>query len=239
MKPPQIFPDQTACPADPVMVGIVVEIGVEARDDFESIPHRIPQDAQAEGRLGGDMDQVGSEGMNGPMDRAERRQREVEFLIEREHDRSHGMRRSIDLGRPAVVGMNQLDRVALSPQVPDQFTQGPRDAVDLGEIGFRDDCDAHDLPSKRTAPPTGLVLLPGRRPAAWELDRRRGRPVDNDTANDATQPGSFVLDKLSRSRSVGLRIGLVEPVATCETRVSRRLIFPKTSTKPDDDEELS
>jgi hypothetical protein len=43
----------------------------------------------------------------------------------------------------AVIGVDQLNFVAALRQNPDQLTQRPRDAIDLGKVRFRDECDPH------------------------------------------------------------------------------------------------
>ena len=201
VKPSEVTPDQPACPADPVMAGVLVEIGMEARDDVQPAPHRVAQDAQAERRLGRDVDHVGAERRDRPMGGSERRQREVELLVERQDDRSDRVRATVDLVRRPIVRMDHLDRVAAPAQVPDQLPQCPRDTIDLGKVGLRDECDAHIRPSVGTSMPAGPGLFPGEQPAPPEA-RSTGRASGRHRRpHDATRPVAELLENLARSPS--------------------------------------
>jgi hypothetical protein len=70
------------------MGAVLVEIGVEARHDWHPTPPHVSQDAQAQRRLGGDVDQVGPEGVDPPRHVAERWQGQVQLLVERQRHRA-------------------------------------------------------------------------------------------------------------------------------------------------------
>jgi 4-amino-4-deoxy-L-arabinose transferase-like glycosyltransferase len=143
VEPSQVAPDDPPRPAEPVMMAVLVEVGVEARDDVQPPRERESEDAQTEGRFGGDMHHVGSERVDLPVNRPERRQWQMELLVKGKHDRrdknSLGVR---GLASP-IIGMDHLDRVAAGRQVPDQLSQGPRYTVDLRKVRFSDDRDPH------------------------------------------------------------------------------------------------
>ena len=66
----------------------------------------------------------------------------MKLLVKRQDDRANGMDLLAIHGH-AVVGVDQLDVIAVLPQEPDQLAQRPRHAIDLGKVGFRDQCDSH------------------------------------------------------------------------------------------------
>ena len=102
----------------------------------------------------------------------------------------------------AVVGVDQLDVVAALPQVPDQFTQRPRHAIDLGKIGFRDQCDSH---------------IPGR-------DDSRVRPGFMMSTQKRTKLGSTLTKVFSMKEPAGLCL-LQRSVATVRAQPERPTRF--------------
>ena len=136
MKPAQVTPDQPLAPTDLVMAAVLVEIGMETRDDGQPASQGEPEDAQPQRRLGGDVDDVRPERIDRPMDRAERRPGEMKLLVKRENER--GDRVNLLAAQAwAVVRVNQLDVVAALRQKPNQLPQRPRNPIDLGKVGFR------------------------------------------------------------------------------------------------------
>jgi len=142
VKPAQISPDRGPRPTNAVMPAVLIEIGVETRHDGTAAAQRAPQDAPAERCLGGDVDDVWLKGVDGPVNASKRRPGKIKLLVERQDDGTHGMDLSV-IHRLAVVWVNQLNPVAASRQDPDQLTQRSGNAVDLGKVGFRDQCDSH------------------------------------------------------------------------------------------------
>ena len=126
------------------MAAVLIKIGVKARDHGEPAPPREPQDAQPESRLGGDVDHVRPKRIDRPMDRPKRRPRQMKLLVERQDDRPDRMDVFSTAPR-AVVGVDQLNVVAASVRTRTSSPRRPRNAVDLGKIGFGDQCDAHGL----------------------------------------------------------------------------------------------
>ncbi len=144
VKPAEIAPDRPSGPADPVMAAVLVEVGVEARDGCDPAAKHVPQHAEAECGLGGDVNQVGPERVDRPPDRSEGRQWKKQLLVKGHVDRSHEV--SVrPVGRLAVVGVDQLDLVPPLHEMTDQFAQSSRHAVDLREVGLRDQADAHEI----------------------------------------------------------------------------------------------
>jgi hypothetical protein len=102
----------------------------------------VPEHAQAERRLGGDMENLRLKRLDRPMDRAKRWQGKTQLFVKRQNDRPDRMDLFAIHGF-AVIGIDQLNFVAALRQNANQLTQRPRDAIDLGEVRFRDQCDPH------------------------------------------------------------------------------------------------
>ena len=90
------------------------------------------------------MNDVGARALEAAQQRADARQAEAQFAVDRNRA-AHGAqlvvrveRRLAGLARP-----DQLDEVALRTQEPDRALDRERDAVQLGRIGFGDVGDAH------------------------------------------------------------------------------------------------
>jgi hypothetical protein len=124
------------------MVAILIEVGVEARDDRDFPTMGQPQRAQAESGFGGDVDQVGPERFNGPVNLAEGRQRDAHFAIERQGPGLDQVVVDPTLGL-AVVRVDDLDRVARSLEVVDKLSERSRDPVDLGRVRLGDQGQSH------------------------------------------------------------------------------------------------
>ena len=89
----------------------------------------------------------------------------MKLFVERQHDRPNRVDLFAIHGL-AVIGVDQLNFVAALRQDTDQFAQRPRDAIDLGKVRFRDQCDSHmvrraDAKVKRSerVPPTHPTRL--------------------------------------------------------------------------------
>jgi hypothetical protein len=68
VKPAQIAPDRSSGPSHTVVPAVLVEIGVEARDRGDLALQDMPQQGQAQRRLGRDVDEVRLEGVERPPD---------------------------------------------------------------------------------------------------------------------------------------------------------------------------
>src|SRR5262249_55901603 len=77
-------------------------------------------------------------------------ERQMELLVKREDHRADRVGPGIAPLRTAIIRVDQLDLVAGFGQGPDQLAQRPRHAIDLGEVRFGDDCDAHHPSSRST-----------------------------------------------------------------------------------------
>ena len=113
---------------------------------------RVAQEAETERGLGGDMDDLWGEGVDRAVDSGKGRQREVKFRVKRGRSRAHQERvRRRDF---AVVGVDELHKVAPLGEVADELPERARHAVNLGEVRFRDQTDSHrsgPLPCSRRA----------------------------------------------------------------------------------------
>ena len=105
---------------------------------------REPENGMPQCRLGGNVDDVRPKRINRPMDRTKRRPRQMKLLVERQNERRDWVN-ILSMAPRFVVGMNQLDAVARLGEDANQLSESSRDAVDLGKIGFGDQCDAHGL----------------------------------------------------------------------------------------------
>ena len=143
VEPSKVSLDHPTGPPNAIMPTVLVEVGVEARDDIEPALHRESQGAQAQRRFGGDVNQIRPEGVDRSPDAPERRQRQEQLLVEGQDDRTDRMGMSAPVDGLAVIRVDQLDRVTAVGQMPDQLPERPRDAVHLREVGFGDDRDAH------------------------------------------------------------------------------------------------
>jgi 4-amino-4-deoxy-L-arabinose transferase-like glycosyltransferase len=142
VKPAEIAPYRPLGPADAVMAGVLVEVGVEAAHRHGLAAEQMAKNAQAQGCLGGDMDEVGPELVDRPPDRSERGQWQIQLFVKRHVDRPHQVDiRLID--RLAVVGVNQLDLIPVLGEMADKLAERTGNAIDLGKVGFGDQTDAH------------------------------------------------------------------------------------------------
>ena len=49
----------------------------------------------------------------------------------------------VSLGRLTIIGMDELDLIALLGEIADELAQGTGDAIHLGEVRLRDQTDSH------------------------------------------------------------------------------------------------
>jgi 4-amino-4-deoxy-L-arabinose transferase-like glycosyltransferase len=130
MEPAEIPPGRPFGPAEPVMVAILVEVGVEAGNDRGLAAASMTKSAEAEGHLGRDVDQVGPERVDRPVDSPERRQGDAHLTVKRQGPRLDQV--VIGPGRGmAVIRVDDLDRVARLFEMLDQLPERPRNSVDL------------------------------------------------------------------------------------------------------------
>ena len=80
----------------------------------------------------------------------------------------------------AIIGVDQLDFVAALRQEPDQLTQRPRDAIDLGKVRFRDECDSHNLRRADAGVKRRAPVMPPQQPTRL-APCGKGHPVKGGT----------------------------------------------------------
>ena len=102
----------------------------------------LPQQTPPERRLGRDVHDIGTERRDGTMHPAKRRPGQMKLFVKRQADGWHGEDLLVFRGC-AVVRADDLHVVAALPQVASELSQRPGHAVDLGEICFGDERNAH------------------------------------------------------------------------------------------------
>lgn len=96
VEPSHVTPDQASRPANLIMRGVLIEVGMEARDHRQVLPQAEQQSAQAQRHLGGDVDDVRVEPLDRAMDLAKRWTRQANVRVKwhghrRNHHRVHVM----------------------------------------------------------------------------------------------------------------------------------------------------
>ena len=183
VEPAQVAPDRAARPSPPGNAGCTGRnwCGSSRRRGAVRLS-AYRRTLKAERRLGGDVDDVRPERLDRPMDAPERGQRQVQLLVERA-GRPSGPRgcgrclRPPRRSRGGSTGRCRRGRVRCRTSSP----QRPRDAVDLGEVGFRDDRDAHGtlgLGASGGDDPSILMIMAARTQTAASAPSPRAAPSE-------------------------------------------------------------
>ena len=135
--------DQATQPAEPVVVAVGVEIGVEAGRHRQAELARRGDRRSAERTLGGDMDDVRRVLRPEAAQRVAGGQAETQARIAGNGQAGREHLREVETSggrfQPALARPDQLYAVAAPTQAGHQMGEGQRDAVDLGRVGFGDD----------------------------------------------------------------------------------------------------
>ena len=136
----------------------------------------VAEHAESERRLGRDVDDVGTKAVDRALHRAERRQGKEKFLVKRKRPRPHQMRLDARGTGSTVVRMNEQNVVAVIFQAAYELPQRARNAVDLGQVCFRDETNSHlkDLASPVVWLRASLLSVPRGRGSEREDLMSRG-----------------------------------------------------------------
>lgn len=170
MEPPEVAPDGAGEGADAVVCGVLIEVGVKGGDGGDAAAARPAEDGEAECGFGRDMDEVGLEAGDGALGAPEGRDGEKEFLVEGHDEGADDVAVGI-LEVFAVIRVDDEDVIARIAEDADEFSEGPGDAVDLGEVGFGDEGDAH---GRGSAWGNGFGITSIRERSAWIQARNGG-----------------------------------------------------------------
>ena len=164
----QIGADRPAHPADAIVLGVAVEIGVKIAGDRNIELARLVQRRPAERPLGDDVHHVRPARAPQLPQRGSGRQSQLQVGIARDSEArqqdllqigGEGGRIAFTLARP-----DQLDLVIAPAQAIDHVLDGQGDAVDLGRVGFRDyrhasARDEHPERGSFSPPPPSVIPL--------------------------------------------------------------------------------
>ena len=90
-------------PADAVVVGVLVEVGVEAGNHGDRAIEGVPQGRMAEGCLGGDVDDIGRERGDRAKGLPEGWQRQPQLGVKRNNDLKHRIANFLFSNRQASI----------------------------------------------------------------------------------------------------------------------------------------